>query len=362
MAGDPRIEQYARVLVEQCLDIQPRQQVLLDAGVLARPLVEEIVRLIAGKGAWLIQRLSFTRNDAAADPLWASLAPDEVVGELAPAERHLLETIDAFIVVLAPENIRDGSELSPERQALVSKAHEPIIPRVVSGELPWVGCYYPTQASAQAAELTLTEFEDFLYGACLIDWDAERERMQRLADHFDAADEVRIVGAETDLTLSIAGRSGKVDAGGANMPGGEFFYSPVEDSAEGEVAFLDYPASRGGVDVSGVRLRFEAGRVVAATAETNEDFLLAMLDTDEGARRLGELGIGCNPGIQRYMRNTLFDEKIDGTVHLALGRGFPFIGGTNESALHWDIVKDLRRGGELHLDGEVVQRDGRWLI
>jgi aminopeptidase len=362
VAADPRIEQYARVLVEQCLDIQPRQQVLLDAGVLARPLVEEIVRLLARKGAWVIQRLSFTRNDAVADPIWASTAPEELVGELPPAERHLLETVDGLIVVLAPENIRDGSELGPERQALVSKAHEPIIPRVVSGDLSWVGCYYPTQASAQAAELTLAEFEDFLYGACLVDWDAERVRMQRLADRFDAADEVRILGPETDLTLSIAGRQGKVDAGGANMPGGEFFYSPVEDSAEGEIAFVEYPASRGGVDVNGVRLRFEAGRVVEASAETNEDFLLAMLDTDEGARRLGELGIGCNPGIQRHMRNTLFDEKIDGTIHLALGRGFPFVGGTNESALHWDIVKDLRRGGELHLDGEVVQRDGRWLV
>ena len=362
MPADPRIEQYARVLVEQCLDIQPRQQVLLDAGVLARPLVEEIIRLVALKGAWVIQRLSFSRNDAVPDPIWASLAPEELVSELAPADRHVLETVDAMIAVLAPENTRDGSELSPERQMLVSKAHEPIFPRMVSGDLAWVGCYYPTQASAQAAEMTLSEFEDFLYGACLVDWDAERERMQRLADRFDAAAEVRILGPETDLTLSLVGRHAKVDAGGANMPGGEFFFSPVEDSAEGEIAFVEYPASRGGVDVKGVRLRFESGRVVEASAETNEEFLLTVLDTDEGVRRLGELGIGCNPAIQRHMRNTLFDEKIDGTVHLALGRGFPNLGGSNESAIHWDIVKDLRHGGELHLDGEVVQRDGRWLI
>jgi aminopeptidase len=362
MAADPRIERYARVLVEQCLDIQPRQQVLLDAGVLARPLLEEIVRLVAGKGAWVIPRFSFSRNDAVADPIWATTAPEELIGELPPAERHLLETIDALIVVLAPENIRDGSELSPERQTLVSKAHEPIIPRVVSGDLSWVGCYYPTQASAQAADMTLAEFEDFLYGACLIDWDAERTRMQRLADRFDAADEVRIVGPETDLTLSIAGRQAKVDAGGANMPGGEFFFSPVEVSAEGEIAFVEYPASRGGVDVNGVRLRFEAGLVVDASAETNEDFLVTMLDTDEGARRLGELGIGCNPGITRYMKNVAFDEKIDGTVHVAVGKGFPELGGTNESVVHWDIVKDLRDGGRLEADGRVVQESGRWLL
>ena len=140
------------------------------------------------------------------------------------------------------------------------------------------------------------------------------------------------------------------------------FCSPVEDSAEGEIVFAEFPAVYGGRELTGVRLRFEAGRVVDASADTNEAFLLETLDHDDGARRLGELGIGCNPGITRYMRNTLFDEKIDGTVHLALGTGFPHLGGTNESAIHWDIVKDLREGGRILLDGELVQEDGRWLI
>jgi aminopeptidase len=171
---------------------------------------------------------------------------------------------------------------------------------------------------------------------------------------------VQIVGAETDIRLSLAGREGKVDAGGANIPGGEVFYSPVEDSAEGTIAFIEFPAVYAGRSVEGIRFRFESGRIVDASADRNEEFLIDTLDTDDGARRLGELGIGCNPGITRHMKNTLFDEKMYGTVHLAVGNGFPFIGGTNESAVHWDIVKDLRDGGEVYCDGELVQRSGQW--
>jgi aminopeptidase len=210
--------------------------------------------------------------------------------------------------------------------------------------------------------MSLRAFEDFVYGACLLDWDAERERMRRYAEQFDAADEVRIVGAETDLTLSLAGRTAIVDAGGGNMPGGEFYFSPVEDSADGSIAFTEFPAPYEGREVSGIRLRFEQGRVVDASATSEEAFLMDVLDRDEGARRLGELGIGCNPGITRHMKNTLFDEKIDGTVHLALGNGLPEAGGTNHSQIHWDIVKDLRPDGRILLDGKVVQENGSWRI
>ena len=210
--------------------------------------------------------------------------------------------------------------------------------------------------------MSLREFEDFLYGACLIDWDVERERMQGVKDRLDAADEIRIVGADTDVTLSLAGREGMVDAGGANIPGGEVFYSPVEDSAGGEVAFSEFPAVYEGRELRNIRLRFQDGVVVDASADSEESFLHEVLDRDEGARRLGELGLGCNPGITRYMRNTLFDEKINGTVHLALGQGFDFLGGTNESNVHWDIVKDLRDGGRIYADGDLVLEDGDWRV
>ena len=186
--------------------------------------------------------------------------------------------------------------------------------------------------------------------------------MNRYTERFDAAETVRIVGPGTDLTLSISGRSGLVDDAHYNMPGGEFFYSPLEDSAEGVVEFSEFPAVYQGAICEGVRLRFEGGRVVEASATANEEFLLGALDTDEGARRVGELGIGCNPGIQRHTRNTLFDEKIDGTVHLAVGAGLAVVGGVNQSAVHWDMVKDLRSAGRIELDGEVVQENGAWAL
>jgi aminopeptidase len=289
-------------------------------------------------------------------------APEERLGELSAIERHMLGTMDAAIAVVAPENTRDASAVPADRIALLQQAARPVLERIVSGDVPWVGCQFPCPALAQEAEMSLGEFEDFLYGAVLLDWDEERRRMERIAERFDAADEVRIVGAGTDLRLSLAGRTGKVDAGGANMPGGEVFYSPVEDSADGTIAFTEFPAVYVGRSVEGIRFRFEAGRIVDASADRNEDYLLETLDTDEGARRLGELGIGCNPGIRRHMRNTLFDEKIYGTVHLAVGNGFPYLGGTNQSAVHWDIVKDLRQGGELSCDGELVQREGEWVF
>jgi aminopeptidase len=210
--------------------------------------------------------------------------------------------------------------------------------------------------------MSLAQFEDFLFGACLLDWKVEHERMSHYSKHFDEAEQVRIVADGTDLTLSLAGRSGIVDAGGANMPGGEFFFSPLEDSANGTIAFTEFPAVYAGREVNGIRLRFEGGKAVDASAESNEDFLIEMLDSDDGSRLLGELGIGCNPRITRHMKNTLFDEKIDGTIHLALGNGLPDAGGTNVSQIHWDIVKDLRQGGRLELDGKPVQESGKWLI
>jgi aminopeptidase len=238
---------------------------------------------------------------------------------------------------------------------------EPLRRRQMGMEVPWVICEYPTNASAQEAGMTLAEYEEFVFGAVLLDWDAEARRMAAIAARFDAASEVRIVGEGTDLTLSLSGRRGTVDDGHINMPGGEVFYSPIEDSAEGEITFCEFPALYFGHEVSGARLVFEQGRIVEASAGYGEEFLLRTLDTDEGARRLGELGIGCNPAIRRFTKNVGFDEKIDGTIHLAVGNSYSSTGGTNVSSIHWDMVKDLRNGGRVFLDGELVQDEGRWL-
>jgi aminopeptidase len=360
MMRDPRLEHYARILVDTCIHVQPGWQVIVASSPLARGLVEEVSRQLARRGAYALVRLSLT--GAGGNIPWLAEAPEQLLDTLPPIDAHALETADGWITIEAPENTRESSAVSPERLGRVQAAIRPHIERIFTNELHWVGCTYPTPALAQDAGMSLEEFEDFLFGACLLDWDAERERMSRYAERFDAADEVRIAGTDTDLTLSLAGRMGKVDAGGGNMPGGEFYFSPVEDSSEGTIAFTEFPAPYGGREVTGIRLRFEAGRVVDASAASEEEFLFEMLDQDEGSRRLGELGVGCNPGITRHMKNTLFDEKIDGTVHLALGNGLPEVGGTNHSAIHWDIVKDLRRGGRILLDGQVVQEDGAWRI
>jgi aminopeptidase len=328
---------------------------------LARPLLEEVTRQLGRRGAYPLLRLTFG-GGLVYHRDWLRHAPDDRIAVPAPIDVHALETCDALLAVSAPENTMDGADLPPERTAAVQAAYRDATRRVNTNAIPWVMCWFPTPALAQDAGMTLRQFEDFLYGACLLDWDVERERMSRFAQRFEEAEEVRVVGEGTDLRLNVAGRRFQVDAGGANMPGGEFFTSPVEDSAEGEVSFVEFPATYLGREVQGIRLRFEGGKVVDASADVNQEYLVEVLDRDEGARRLGELGIGCNPGITRHMKNTLFDEKIDGTVHLAIGAGFPTLGGKNESSVHWDMVKDLRPGGQLLCDGEVVQQDGRWLF
>jgi aminopeptidase len=355
--GDPRLASYASLLVERCVGVQPGWQVLVRATPTARPLVEEIVSAIARREAYALPRLSFSRFSP-----WLAEAPTELLGTLAEIDAHEIDHADCLMVIDAPENTREGSDIPAERLALRRQAARPHAEPFFSGSKPWVGCQFATAALAQDAGMGLRAFEDFLYGAVLVDWDSLAERMREIAARFDAGNEVRVTGDGTDLTFSLEGRQGRVDAVGANMPGGEVFYSPAEDSATGVVTFSEYPACYGGRAVETVRLRFDGGRVVEASASSDEDFLLATLDTDAGARVLGEFGIGCNPGIQRHTKNTLFDEKIEGTIHLAVGNGFPFIGGTNVSAVHWDMVKDLRRGGTIELDGELVQDAGKWLI
>ncbi len=357
---DPRVEAYAKLLVERCLDVQPGWEVLIRSTPLARPLLEELERQIARRGAYPIMRINWSLWPI--DYGWAAEAPEHMLSELPEIDHFACERMDARITLDAPENTRAAAAVPAERLSVANKAQRIFFRRTMSSEIPWVSCQYPTNALAQEAGLTLDQLSSILFDACLLDWDAEGERMRRYAEHFDAAAEIRIVGDGTDLTISLDGRHGEVDDGHKNMPGGEFFFAPVEDSARGVITFSEYPAMHEGHELEGIRLEFEDGKVVAASASRGEELLQGILDRDDGARRIGELGIGCNPGITRHMKNTLFDEKIDGSIHLALGQSYTHIGGENTSAIHWDIVKDLRTGGRIELDGEVVQQDGAWSI
>jgi aminopeptidase len=358
--ADDRVARYADVLLDTCLGVQPGWQVLVWGTPLGRPLLELVMAKLAQRGAYPLLRLTFA-GGLVYHQAWLRHAPLDVIAQPAQIEADVLRRCDAVLAIGAPEDTRSGADIAPERTSAVAAAYAPVMARLNDNEVPWLMCWYPTPALAADAGMSPAEFEDFLYGACLVDWEAEHARISAYARRFDAASEVRIAGAGTDLTLSVAGRRADVDAGFGNMPGGEFFLCPVEDSAEGTIAFTEFEAVRGGRRLRGVRLRFEGGVVVDAAAETEEAFLLETLDTDPGARRIGELGIGCNPGIDRHLGNVYFDEKIDGTAHIALGAGFAYMGGVNESAVHWDIVKDLRHGGRIELDGRVVQEDGAWL-
>jgi aminopeptidase len=360
VSSDPRVDAYAKLLVERCLDVQPGMQVLIRTTPLAKPAVLALQREIARRGAFPILRIGFVMWPT--NPAWAAEAPEELIGELSELDKFATDTMDARITMDAPENTRDGSDLSPERFTLVKRAEHYFFRRTMTGEIPWVSCAFPTEALAQDAGLTMSQFEDALYSACLIDWEQAGERRAGYASRFDAAEQVRIVGGGTDLTLSLAGRTGQVDDGLVNMPGGEFFYSPLEDSAEGVIEFSEFPSGYQGHQFAGIRLVFSDGAVVDASATKNESTLHSLLDRDEGARRIGELGIGCNPGITRPMNHVLFDEKINGSVHLALGQSYEKVGGKNVSSIHWDIVKDLRPGGRIELDGKPVQENGVWLI
>jgi aminopeptidase len=240
--------------------------------------------------------------------------------------------------------------------------------RAASGELRWVVTLFPTHAYAQDAEMSLSEYEDFVYGACMPDeddptayWRRFSAWQQKIVDWLKGKERVHIVGPETDLRLSIAGRSFINSDGRRNMPSGEVFTGPVEDSAEGHVYF-SYPAIYCGHQVTGVRLWFKDGKVVKATAEKNEDFLLETLDTDQGARYLGEFAIGTNEGITRFTGQILFDEKIHGSFHIAVGSGYPETGSKNQSAIHWDMICDMRAGGEIWVDDELLYRDGEFVV
>jgi aminopeptidase len=289
-----------------------------------------------------------------------------------PTTQWAVDHADVRIRLLAETNTRALSQVDPARQSRRQRATKPLMETTMSrsaaGDYRWSLTLFPTQGYAAEADMSLAAYEDFYYRACLCDqpdpvaaWARQAGETSRLAEWIQGREEVHIEGPGTDLRLNVAGRTFIPASGRHNMPDGEFFTGPVEDSVTGEVTFT-YPAVYGGREVAGVRLRFEDGKVVDAEASRNEEFLIQTLDTDEGARRLGELGIGTNYGIDRFTKEILLDEKIGGTIHLAVGMSYPETGGQNSSAVHWDMVCDLRQGGRITVDGEQLQVDGRFVV
>jgi aminopeptidase len=345
---------FAALLCDYCLEVQPGQQAVVRTTSLAAPLVLALQRALLEREAWPLLRISLPGQE---EGFW-SAARDVHLDGFAPTELTEAQGTDASIAIQAPENTRALAGVDPARTARAARARAPV--REASLNRRWCVTLWPTAAGAQQAGMGTGEFAAFVARALFLDradpiaaWQELRARQQRLVERLGRARELRVEAEGTDLTLNVEGRTWINSDGRRNMPSGEVFTGPHEDSAEGRIRF-GVPSSPRGVEVAGIELEFREGRVVSARADRGDDVLQAMLATDDGARRLGELGIGTNNGIDRPVGTILFDEKIGGTVHLALGRSYPETGGTNESAVHWDMICDLRDGGRLLADGEPI--------
>jgi aminopeptidase len=365
---DSRADALAQILVRYSTRVGKDDVCVIQSTTPAEVLVQAVYEEVLRAGGLPILQVSTEGAQAA----FFDLATDTQLDWVPPTSEWIAENADVRIGIMADVNARELSSTDPKKQARVSKARQGLMEstmrRSAAGEHRWALTLFPTHAYASEAGMSLRDYEDFYYAACLATdgepvtaWERQSEEVKRLSGWIEGKEEVRVTAPGTDITLGVAGRTWIPCYGEHNMPDGEFFTGPVEDAVNGEISF-SFPASYGGRTVSGVRLRFEDGKVVDATAEDGEDLLVEMLDTDEGARRLGEIGIGTNYGIATGTKEILLDEKIGGTVHLAIGMSYPETGGSNASAVHWDMVCDLRSGGALVVDGVELQRDGHFQV
>ena len=360
---DVRASRLAKVLVGFSRQVKRGQKVLISGPVAAESLLLEIGREVLRAGGHAMYRMT---PDAAAEVFYAEAGPEQL-GFLPRSTLAAAREADHFISVLGETNTLALAQVDPKKMTIADMARRPL-QECVLGKKQWTLTLFPTAAYAQDAGMGLEEFEEFAYGAMgvlakdpLAVWQKAKAMQEKIVKRLRGARQVRIVGPDTDLVLSVKGRTFLPCYGSCNMPDGEIFTGPVETSAEGRIRY-SFPVCYHGKEVEDVRLEFEGGKAVKATAAKNEAFLTKMLDMDAGARRLGELGIGTNYGIARFIKNILFDEKIGGTVHLALGRSYEETGGLNKSALHWDMICDLRQGGRLEVDGKVLQADGKFRL
>ena len=365
---DPRVEALAQILVRYSAKVQPGDVTVIQSSTIAEPLVMAIYEEVLRAGGHPV----FNLTPEGAQASFLELASDEQLDFVAPPQRWGYEEADVRIVAMAEANTRALTRADPTKQSRAQKARKPLLDasmkRAAEGSYRWALTLFPTHAFAAEADMSLAQYEEFFYRACLAydddpvtAWERQSEEVRRLAAWAEGREEVHIQAPGTDLKLNVAGRHWVPCYGSHNMPDGEFFTGPVEDSVNGEVTF-SFPAVYGGREVAGVKFRFEDGKVVDASADRGEAYLHQMLDTDPGARRLGELGIGTNYGIAEATKEVLLDEKLGGTVHLAIGASYPETGGVNDSAVHWDMVCDLRQGGSITVDGEELQRDGKFVV
>lgn len=365
---DSRVEAVADILVDYSTGVKPGDLIAIKGSYVAEPLILALYRRCLERGGQPLVRASIPQAEA----YFYRFAERHQLEFIWETERWMTENLDVSFNIISETNTRQLSKVDTQKQVLASKARKPLLDtslkRAAEGNFRWNVTLFPTDAHAMDAEMSLAEYEDLYYAACFADaddpvgeWRKLAEQHQRMIEWMKGRNEIHLEGEGTDLILEVGGRTFVPADGQYNFPDGEIFTGPIENKTRGVVAFT-YPAIYGGQLVEGITLKFDEGRIVDASARRNEEFLIKTLDTDPGARVLGEIGIGTNYGVPTFTGEILLDEKIGGTIHLAVGASYPETGGVNDSAVHWDMVCDLRRGGRITVDGDVLMEDGRLLV
>ena len=363
---DQRIEKLAKLCVHYSVDVKPREKVVIQGTALAFPLIHELY-----KECLLCEAYPQILPSLETQYTFYKLAKEHQLKHVSPFDKFLVEDMDVRIGIFCDTNPKGLTNVDPARirmhRAARSGIVETLFRREAEGKFRWTGLPYPAGAQAQEAAMALPEYEDFVYSSCHVDkedpaaeWKKIQAEQEGICNFLNKTSEIRVVGEDTDLKFSVKGRKWINCSGQKNMPDGEVFTAPIENSTEGTVRFT-YPGIYAGREVEDIKLTFKTGKVVKASAAKGDELLQQLLKI-EGAERLGEIAIGTNYSITRFTKDMLFDEKMGGTIHMALGLNpIPSTGGLNKSALHWDILKDMKKEGEIYADGRMFYKDGKLL-
>ncbi|MBR9705074.1 aminopeptidase [Candidatus Pacearchaeota archaeon] len=355
---DPRTRKLAQLIVRYSLKVEPNTNVVISGGEEAREFILELYKEVLLRGAYPIVNVSLNGMS----DFYFKYANSNQINKFPEHKMNLVKDSQYYIGINTTGNTRELSFADPKKIISRKKVIRPISDYIVNekDKIKRVTVGYPCVSLAQEAEMSLNDYENFVYSSCISDWKKISKGLKRISNIFEKGKEVHLIGENVDLKFSIINKNSIADCGEENMPGGEVYMAPVRESLNGFIKF-EYPAIYSSQEISGIYLKFINGKVVESKADKNEKLLSEILDTDENSSYVGEFGIGLNPGIKKYTKNLLFDEKIYGTIHLALGMAYKDNGGGNDSAIHWDIVKDMRRG-KIILDGKVVFEKGLWKV
>jgi len=358
MPLDLRAQKLAKLVVKYSVFIKPNENVIISGSSEAQDFMIALYKEILLAGGHPILRV----NLPGLSPFFYKHAKEHQINKFPDHFDYTVKTAQKYISIDTENNTRELTNCDPKKITARQKVTHQISDYIVNRKDKIRRCTvgFPCLALAQDADMSLTEYEIFVFNACLQDWQKIGKKMDKILARFKRGKKVHLIGEGVDLKMEIHGSRAVADKGEENMPGGEIFMAPVRESLNGWIRF-DFPAIRDGKEVTDVFLKFEKGKVVQATASKNQDFLIEMLKTDENASFVGELGIGLNPKVNKFTKNLLFDEKIDGTIHLALGMAYKENGGGNDSAIHWDIVKDMHQA-KILLDGKIIQDKGVWKV